>query len=176
MATKEAYEKKLEAQLKDLHDVAPTEKRKRALIDQLKAAKSLEASLLIPVIHGVVALPKPGGGSDEDRTLDRDVALVNEDGKPAPNARIFDTKNQGAAGDASREKLQGQLPGEHRSVWQYLIVQREAVEYDSKSHYRIVYGEVCKPLYKVDYLHSIYFHLAKVAKGNTSPLLLYPHC
>lgn len=157
-------------QLAGLQDATP--EKEQPLQEKLEAAEHLKASLILPVIHGIVRLPDSAGVSGEkDSTLNRGVALRDGDGKPAPSERIFEEKNAGTEGDASRERLQGQLQGEHRSVWQYLIGRREAVTYESKHHYRIVYPEVCQPLYQIKYLDSIYAHLAELTKGNSSIVL-----
>lgn len=129
----------------------------------LNAARALKASLLVPIIHGVVTSPISGA---KDSTLFRKTAFV-------PEARweyIFQQMKQGPEGDKQRENLQQQLKGEHRSVFDYANIRRELIQYDSKDHYRIVYGEVCRPLYRITRLDHIFDHLCYILLGKLPPM------
>lgn len=143
----------------ELHnDVLETEiKRVERSLD---AAKALKASLLIPLVHGVVAFPTPDA---KDSTFDHTVSLPGV----AHWEYIFQQMKDGPEGDKQREDLQKQLAGEHRAVHDYANIRRELIRYDSKYHYRIVYGEVCKPLYKIPRLDQIFDHLCFVLLGES---------
>lgn len=139
--------------------------------------KFFKETLLTVLAHGDVVLD----GQTKDQTLGDEARAFLETRPSDPENRKFSIKQVDLSERAilrrerAESRKQSQLAGSHVDSAHVTRARAESkpdVTYSSKSHYRIVFKEVCKPLYEEQDLGNIFFALEETCESAPFQFLL----